>query len=330
MDVSIRKPPMHQGLRELDIIALVSRTAALSPETLADDAFYEVDTRRIYTTDLLIEGRHFDLSYFSPEDLGWKAAAVNISDIAAMGGRPQYLLVSVGLPNTVPLDWIESLYKGLQAACQEYGCAIIGGDTVGSDHIVLNVTAIGECPTGYQAGFRNQARPGDVIVATGYHGLSTIGLQALQENLNGYHAAKAAHRRPKPRVEEALILSERYTRYALMDSSDGLADALLKIAQASGVHLVLEAAKLPIHPDVESFARNRNQDPLELALYGGEDFQLVACLPEVPPDLMAYVKVIGRVEVAENGQPSASVRYTDGRMEPLTLDKTYQHFGNLP
>jgi thiamine-monophosphate kinase len=236
------------------------------------------------------------------------------------------LLISLGLPEAIDLQWVEAFYRGFNAVCETSGGTLIGGDTVGSDRIVINVTAIGECPANHTAGRRNQAQPGDFIVTTGYHGLSQVGLAALQANTSGYVAAKAAHLRPQPRIQEGLALSQQYQRYALMDSSDGLADALLKVAQASGQTLVVDAAKIPVHPEVAAYAASQNADPMQIILYGGEDFQLVATLPEVPTELLAHVHIIGKVEEASNNASGAWLN-RNGQREALQLEKTYQHFG---
>jgi thiamine-monophosphate kinase len=309
--------------RELDIIQTIAQLTG-HPEDLADDAYWNPATRQILTTDMLVENHHFSRSYCSPEDIGWKAIAVNVSDIAGMGGSPQSVLVSLGLPASIELGWIERLYQGILAACRQYGCALVGGDTVGSDCLVLNVTAVGTCPEGRQIGRRTQAQAGDLIIATGYHGLSEVGLRTLQAGEEGYIQAKAAHLRPQPRLRESEILSRGFPRYALMDSSDGLADALLKIALASRKKLIINRAKIPLHPELRAYSQAHYADPVELALYGGEDFQLVATVPEVTPDLLAHFHVLGRVE---DGEPGAWLE-APGQTEavPLDLNRTYQHF----
>lgn len=312
--------------RELDIIQCISQLAN-QPEDLADDAYWDAELRQIVTTDMLVEGHHFSLDYFSPEDLGWKAAAVNISDIAGMGGVPTSLLISLGLPQHINVSWIQDFYKGLLAACEQYGARLVGGDTVSSEHLILNVTALGHCPIDSTVGRRPQAQAGDWVIATGYHGLSRVGLEALQTKSTLYPASSSAHLRPQPRITEGLLLSKRFSRYALMDSSDGLADALIKIANASQKTVVANSAKIPLHPEVKGYAQAKGFNPLDVALYGGEDFQLVATVPELPPDLLAHFHVIGRVEEATE-TPNALLEIP-GQPErvPLDIEKTYQHFG---
>lgn len=320
--------------RELDIIERVGQLTGQS-QALRDDVFWDEATRQIYTTDMLVEGTHFCLDYFSPEDLGWKAAAVNISDVAATGGILKYLLISLALPTSISLDWIESFYTGLSAACRQFGGAVVGGDTVGSDRLTINVTAIGECPQGHTPGHRFQAEAGDYIVATGYHGLSHLGLLALQQHEAGYEKSKARHLRPMPRIQEGLYLSQHVQRYALMDSSDGLADALIKIAQASQKKLLLEGKRLPIHPEVQAYSQTHGISPWSPVLYGGEDFELVATVPALDGALLEHFHVIGRVYPLSHttGHPEGDTlpgAYfqdpEDPVLQPLSLEKTFQHF----
>jgi thiamine-monophosphate kinase len=320
--------------KELAIIDLIARQTG-QPLALADDAFFDANTRLIYTTDMLVENRHFNLRYFSPQDLGWKAAAVNISDIAAMGGQPQYLLISLGLPDSVGFDWIQAFYEGILDACKQFGCEIAGGDTVGSNTITINVTAIGECPSGHSPGRRYRAMPGDTLITTGFHGLSKVGLIALQSNQPDYEACKQAHLRPEPRVEAGLILSRKFERYALMDSSDGLADALIKIAQASNVTLLAEQSHIRIHPELAAYyqtsstEQHQNAELWQTLLYGGEDFELIAAVPAVDEEILQHFQVIGRASACKDNDPGAWLeRKETGERIRLSLEQTYQHFGS--
>lgn len=318
---------------EQEIIDLVARQAG-QPENFSDDAFWDPDSRLIYTTDMLVEGQHFSLDYYSPEDVGWKAAAVNISDIAAMGGRLKYLLISLGLPDAIPMSWIESLYDGLLGICRTFGGRLIGGDTVGgTSGIVINVMAVGEFPPGHVPGRRSQAREGDLILTTGFHGLSRVGLMALRDSRSDYETCTSAHLRPQPRIDAGLALSGELKRYALMDSSDGLADTLLKIARTSGKVLCVNLEDIPVHPEVADFCGELD-DSGELlqqtVLYGGEDFELVATVPEMTPSLAPYFRVIGRVEALKGDEtPGACLVDSEGRKSPLDPLQAFQHF-NLP
>lgn len=316
--------------REIGIIRQIGQIIGES-EALQDDAFYDPVQQLILTTDMLVEGRHFNTTYFSPEDLGWKAAAVNISDIAAMGGSLQYLLVSLGLPENVDAGFIEGFYMGMQTLARRVGGRIVGGDTVGAPQRVINVTAVGTLPPGHTLGQRANARPGDLLMTTGAHGLSRVGLATLRGEVPAatgvFAKAIAKHLRPMPRIEAGLRISGQLGHYALMDTSDGLGDALLKIAQASGVRMVVEQVRLPMADCVVRFAEASGQKPLDILLYGGEDFELLAAVPEIEASKLTNQgwTVIGHVEA---GEPQALVVNAEGRTETdISLEKTYQHFG---
>lgn len=324
--------------KELAIIDLITQLSGQT-EAMADDAYWDPDTRCVYSTDMLVEGRHFLRDYFSPQDLGWKAAAVNISDLAGMGAQLKCLLVSLGLPEDLPLSFVQALYQGLHQACQEFGGFIAGGDTVASPHLTLSVTAIGSCAIGTHPGRRFLAQPGDWVIATGFHGLSKAGLDALRQGWDHYTRSKEAHLHPQPQIEAGQVLARKFERYALMDSSDGLADALLKIGQSSGQALIVEPRKLPIHPEVRAYAQQVSGDActdnpvaLETVLYGGEDFQLVATVPQVDAEILAHFHVIG--QVSQEALPPGAYLMTSAEtseLEPLQLGKTYQHFaGETP
>lgn len=320
--------------KELAIIDLIAQLSGQT-EAMADDAYWDESVRLVYTTDMLVENRHFSLDYFTPQDLGWKAAAVNISDLAGMGAQLKCILISLGLPEHLPLTFVSELYQGFQSACQQFGGFIAGGDTVGSPTLTLNVTAIGTCPPGSHPGRRFAAQAGDWIIATGYHGLSKVGLEALTHHWPDYNTSKQAHLRPLPQIQAGHVLAGKFERYALMDSSDGLADALIKIGLSSKQPLVVQQRKLPIHPEVSAYAQqqssqneaiNAEQVALDTVLYGGEDFQLVATVPAVDADILAHFHVIGRVG-AESLPPGAYLT-TEPSLPPvsLRLDQAYQHF----
>ncbi|MBX2860829.1 MAG: thiamine-phosphate kinase [Vampirovibrio sp.] len=317
-------------MNEQSILSLV-KNHLVDPSVIADDAYVDPDTKTVYTTDLLVEGQHFDRQYFQPEDIGWKAAAVNISDVTAMGGKPQYILVSLGLPKDIGPTWIKKFYNGLSAACQKIGVQIIGGDTVRAPQVIVNVAATGLIPTGHTVGRRNLAEPGDWIIATGHHGLSAVGLNTLRNKVDGYNSCKEAHLRPTPRVKAGARLSKIFSRLCMMDSSDGLADALLKMADASSVRMEVVAPYVPVHWEVEKYATENNVDPLDLVFYGGEDFELVATVSTVAGLPKGMFTVIGRVK-EKVGQAGSAILVDQARekIASLSLDKTFQHFQPTP
>ena len=307
--------------QEQQLIEAIARCTG--SDSLGDDAFYDPQSRLIYTTDMLVEGRHFDWRWFSPADLGWKAAAVNFSDVAAMGGQALYLLVSLALPeDKANAGFVSALYEGLSACCKTYGARIVGGDTVSGPATVISVTAVGFLPQGHTPGLRKAARAGDYVITTGFHGLSAAGLEVLCHSKPGFEMARQRHLHPLPRMAEGLLLSKTFERYALIDSSDGLADALLRLAGASGVDIRVEADALPVYPEVAAL-----ENPRQAILYGGEDFELVAAVPGVTDEITRQFSVIGRVLPQSGVEPLVLLTQADGSVEHLRFDGVYQHFG---
>ncbi len=329
-------------MKEQDILACIARQVA-EPSVLNDDAYFDSATNQIYTTDMLVEGVHFSLDYFSAEDLGWKAAAVNISDIAAMGGELRFLTIALGLPQNLPsqyfsmgaTDFIKGFYQGIQQALAVFGGKIIGGDTVSARDLTLNITAVGQLPVGHTLGRRDGARVGDLMITSGYSGLSEVGLRVLSRtvedlgNENKFRESRQRHLRPMPRMKEGLFLSKNYERYGLMDTSDGLADGALKIAEASQVRLEIVDNQLPVSPELKAFkaileppADAGLKTLKDMMLYGGEDFELLATIPD--GDIPDGFTCIGKVA---EGRPGAFLVDDNGRvLEELASEKTYQHF----
>ncbi len=209
----------------------------------------------ILTTDMLVEDVHFRLSHASSEEVGRKAMAVNLSDIAAMGGVPTWAVVSVGLPENVDEAFVDGLLRGLERTARRYGARIVGGDTNRSSKLVVCVTLLGR-PAGPRVFTRAGARPGDVVFVTGFLG-------------GTYRSGK--HLNFKPRLAEAAFLARGgYKVGAMMDLSDGLAADLPRLARESRVGAVVQYEAVPISPDARD---------MEDALGGGEDFELLFTLP---------------------------------------------------
>lgn len=237
----------------------------------------------VVTTDMLVEGVHFSHQTTSPEDVGWRAAAANLSDLAAMGAKPWGLVVAVGLDPQTPITWIEGVYRGFSACLVTYNTVLVGGDTVRSDRNTISVTALGQVPF-QQAIYRHSARPDDRVLITGPHGLAKAGLEILLQprladnlTLGEIDLLHRAHQRPRPRLDVISLLWDYTDRAAGMDSSDGLADALEQLCRASKVGCAIDWQALPI-PDLVS--KTAGEQALDWVLYGGEDFELVLCLPD--------------------------------------------------
>ncbi len=237
----------------------------------------------VVSTDMLVEGVHFSDQTTSAEDVGWRAAAANLSDLAAMGAKPWGLVIAVGLNPHTPVSWIEGVYRGFSACLVTYNTVLVGGDTIRADRNTISVTALGQVPF-QQVVYRHSARPGDRVLITGAHGLSKAGLEILlhpdcAKNLTREEVLtlQRAHQRPKPRLDVIHLLWENTDRVAGMDSSDGLADALYQLCKASKVGIEIDWQALPIPEVVKKTA---GEQALDWVLYGGEDFELVLCLPD--------------------------------------------------
>lgn len=289
----------------------------------------------VVTTDVLVDGVHFSDRTTNPEDAGWRAAAANLSDLAAMGASPLGITVGLSLPGYVPISWVEKLYKGLSKCLQMYNTSIIGGDICRSSVITIGITAFGQILP-QQVIRRSTAQPGDVILVTGFHGCSRAGLELLLHPELATNLSSAArqwlierHQRPKPRLDAKEYLSKvgGASLVTGMDSSDGLADALVQICRSSRVGAEVESQAIPLSPYLSQFVSP--EQALEWALYGGEDFELVLCLPENPAQ--ALVKQLGE-GTAIIGKITAGnqVRLRDSRgissERILTLTEGFQHF----
>lgn len=260
----------------------------------------------VATIDGLIEEVHFRRDWTRPEDLGWKALAVNVSDLGAMGAAPLAALITLGLPPDTSPRWIERLYQGLAKCSERYGCPVVGGDTVRSPRaITLSIAALGTVPAG-RAVLRSGARPGDLVCVTGVVGESAAGLELLSRGVQRRKRYCAPlvdwHHRPEPPVRAGIALAEAGLATTMLDLSDGIASDAGQLGKRSGVGVRIEAARLPISDSARRAAADLGIDPLRWALFGGEDYQLLFTVPEarfpkVPPCLAphgAVATVIGR------------------------------------
>ncbi len=240
-------------------------------------------TRILAACDMMVEGKHFKLSYFTPQQIGWKALAVNLSDIAAMGGKPRWALVSLGLKPEMEVAFAEGIYAGIAELAQEHGVTIVGGDTCASPNcLVIDICIIGEAYRSLVT-YRSGANPGDLILVTGMMGLAAAGLSCLSSEehlqIKGRERLIQAHLTPFPRVREATALIESETVGAMNDISDGLASELHEISQASGLGARIYQHRIPLDEAVVSLAAQLGINPLDWALYGGEDLELLLTIP---------------------------------------------------
>ncbi len=312
---------------------LVGSAGPQSPDLLVgigdDAALWRLGDRIIAaTTDTLVDGVHFRPDITGWADLGWKALAVNLSDLAAVGAVPRFALVTLGLPPATGPDPIELLYRGLLELARASGTVLVGGDIVRSPVLTVTVGLFGEVgvPSGadWRAHvlLRSAARPGELVAVTGTLGAAAGGLRLLLADPWGAEgrapALVRAYRRPQPRLEAAPVLVGAGVRAAI-DVSDGLVADLGHICEESGVGAEIEAERVPVHPEA---ARIFGPEALILALTGGEDYELVFTGPEAAIARVADrspipVTVIGRTTEG----PPGRVRVVGPGGEELTLTR---------
>ncbi|MEO6809620.1 MAG: thiamine-phosphate kinase, partial [Isosphaeraceae bacterium] len=269
-DVGPQEPIVTGEFGLIDWVRSRTRPGAQTALGIGDDcALLRVSpgAEVLATTDMLIEGRHFDFDDATPEQIGFKALAVNLSDIAAMAGIPRFALIALALPRGRAVELAQRVFAGLKPLAERFGVDLVGGDTNAWDGpLVISVTLLGET-TAQGAVRRSGAKPGDLIVVTGPLGGSLLG----------------RHLRPEPRVEEALALHKIAKLHAMIDLSDGLASDLAHILDESGSPgATLNADAIPIHADAETLASRDGRTPLDHALNDGEDFEL--CFTIHPDD----------------------------------------------
>lgn len=227
----------------------------------------------LFAVDGLQEGVDFDVAYASGEDVGWKSVAVNVSDVAAMGGRPRYLVSALNLPRETPVAWVDAFLEGTLAAARRWKASLVGGDLGRAPQIAVTVSVLGWANRPVP---RGGARPGDLLCVTGALGGSAGGLRLLREDPGTVpdHPLVRRHLRPEARVEEGMALA-RAGATAMIDVSDGLALDLLRLMRASGTGCAVDPAAVPVDPGLEGWP-----DALALAVRGGEDYELLVALPE--------------------------------------------------
>ena len=253
----------------------------------------------LVSTDMLVEGTHFLRADIPPYRLGWKSAAVNISDIAAMGGKPVATFLSVALPADLDASWMDGFLRGYGELSDRFGVALLGGDTTASpDRICINVAVLGECPSG-SARLRSHAQPGDCVCVTGPLGDSAAGLKAILGGVERDADVQALidrHYLPLPRVAEGLQLAATPGVHAMMDISDGIGSDLGHILEASGCGARIDVAALPLSPALQRVCARQGWDAAALAIGGGEDYELLfTCTPEAEKALPVPHTVIGTI-----------------------------------
>ena len=321
------KTPHRTSLADLGEFGLIDRLTEgfeiHNPSTLkgvGDDAAVMdfKDKKTVVSTDLLIEGVHFDLSYVPLKHLGYKAVSVNVSDIYAMNATATQITVSIAVSNRFPLEALEELYAGIRLACDRYKVDLVGGDTTSSTRgLIISVTAIGEANE-EDLVYRNGAHPNDLIVLTGDIGGAYMGLQILerekavfqvnpnsQPDIEMYSYILERQLKPEARKDIPPLLKQLGVKpTAMMDVSDGLSSELLHICKQSGVGCRLYEDKIPLDPQVISTCEEFNLDSTTIALSGGEDYELLFTIAQADYDKIKgnpNFSVIGYITDKEEG-----------------------------
>jgi thiamine-monophosphate kinase len=273
-------------LNEFEVIRRISTLLPPAPPEvlvpLGDDcAVLEIGDRRwVAASDMLVSGYHFE-DWATPEDVGYKAVAVNASDVAAMGGTPRFVLTSGGAPAP---ETALRCFAGVMEACERFGVYPLGGDTTRADVLTVDVAILGELAT--QPVLRSGASPGDTLAVTGELGASALGLLALERGMTGQERLISRCLRPEPRLEAGRAAA-RLGAGAMIDLSDGLASDVRHVCDHSRVGCIVDLGLLPIEDDTRELAESLGHDPEFLAATGGEDYELLICAPEPLLDALA-------------------------------------------
>lgn len=299
-----------ERLGEFGLINFLTKNIILKQNStlkgVGDDAAvlsFEANKKCVVTTDMLVEGVHFDLSYVPLKHLGYKAVMVNISDLAAMNAMPRQITVSIALSNRFSLEAVDELYQGIYLACEKCNVDVVGGDTTSSTSgLIISVTAIGEAIEN-ELVYRDGARENDLIVVSGDLGAAYVGLQLLerekdvylssnkqvQPDLEGHDYILERQLKPEARTDiNELLKKLEVLPTSMIDVSDGLSSEMLHICTASGKGCNLYEEKIPIDPTTYNTAREFNLDPTVCALNGGEDYELLFTI-----DLKDFDKIKG-------------------------------------
>lgn len=332
-------------LGEFGLIEHLTQTIQLqnpsSIKGVGDDAAVidNKNTLTVVSTDMLVEGIHFDLMYTPLKHLGYKSVVVNLSDIYAMNAQPRQITVSIALSNRFSVEALDELYAGIYAACERYNVDLIGGDTTSSNRgLIISITAIGQGEPG-KLTYRNTAKVGDQICITGDVGAAYLGLQILEREKQLYlsnpniqpdleEQRYLVGRQLKPEARKDMIemfAQNKLVPTAMIDVSDGVASELFHICKQSGVGAYIEESGVPIHPESQMMALKFNLDPITCALSGGEDYELLFTIDPKDIDKIKYlpdIYIMGEIMPAGEG---IKLHTKGGNIHPLTA-QGWKHF----
>lgn len=270
----------------------------------------------LLTTDSLVEGDHFRKEWFTPFQVGRKAVIANVSDIIAMGGTPAHMLISLCLPETTPVAWVDEFYRGAYTISSQHTINIVGGNMTHGTHIIITITLVGHVQK-KKMRLRSMAKVGDLIGVTGVLGGSAAGLAILKANIPGY---------VEPYCEPLgdFSIAQKIVPYvhAMIDVSDGLASEVTHICNASGVGAVLYKEKIPLADTTRENARNLKKDPVDFALYGGEDYQMVFTAPTINKQKLKQCFIVG--EIVDKNKGISLMEHN----QQSALGLGFEHFKN--
>ncbi len=307
-------------MNEINLINIIKNT--LKSQYIGDDCAYLKDLGIVISQDSLVEDIHFSKHMMSPYQIGYKSVMVNLSDIAASGAKPAYLTVALSLPKQIEDEAVVEFYEGAKFALKGLDVEIVGGDITGSDKLYISISVIGKT-LDRKISSRSHAKIGHKIITSGVHGSSAAGLRILQNNLEPDKDLIKAHLMPVAQIDFAKQISEQIQEdYAMMDTSDGLFDALFKIGSASECTMSVDFERILYDPKIKEYF----SDYKDLILFGGEDYQIVATVPvELLPSLKDYI-IIGEVLPKEDCVIKLNTENNVEKFNDLS-NKCFNHFG---
>ena len=276
----------------------------------------------LVTTDMLVESRHFNCSWATPEQIGIKASECNVSDIAAMGGTARWMFVSIALPAEAEVSWVEGLYKGIERSCRCHNIALLGGDTTQGAVTTINISLLGAVSP-QNLCLRSHAKPGDLLMVTGPLGGSAAGLAMLNSGKTPSDYLKQKHLEPRCRMDAVELVAPLAN--AMIDISDGLGAEVNHLCTQSKSGAEINSNLIPLHDEVIKAGQLLGVDPLEWAIGGGEDFEL---LFSIPPQKIAELdeKEIQCTQVGKITDQRGNVRLIDRTGCSSQLQGGYNHF----
>lgn len=322
---------------EFELIGKLKKTLPLPSKKvwvgIGDDTLVAVPPkdRLLWTVDCLVENFHFDFAYMTPEDVGWKSLAVNLSDIAAMGGKPLYALVSLGIPKRISEKKILKIYQGIRECAEWAKVDVVGGNiSRTSQDFFIDITVVGETAKPL---LRRGAKLGECVAVTGFPGLSATGFQALKKwgrkAIQKFPVSTRHHTRPVPRIEWAQTLGALGVS-SLIDVSDGLSSELNHLSESSNVGIEIDEKLLPLHPEVISLANSLKLKTLDLVLNGGEEYELLMTFPfskfgAISAEAQAQSIPLTMIGYTVEPRRKVSLRTRSGKLKSLKA-KGWAHF----